>query len=76
MPLQDMQRQRVIKFVATVESERQDWGFLVRHKGLNLVASGATETEALEKMDKEISRTIEAGLVHGTLKAKPAKAGR
>ena len=72
-----MQRQRVVKFVAQVESERKDWGFLVTHKGLNLVASGATETEALEKMDKEISKAVEAGLVHGSLKlAKPAKVGK
>ena len=69
-----MQRQRIVKLVATVEIDRHDWGYQVNHKTLGLVASGKTEQEALDKMDKEISRRLETDLVHGF--KKPAKAGR
>jgi hypothetical protein len=69
-----MQRQRIVKLVATVESEKHDWGFQVNHKSLGLVASGKTEQEALDKIDLMISRQLEFDLVHGL--KRPAKAGR
>jgi hypothetical protein len=61
-------RQRIVKFVATVESEHHDWGWQVTHPALGL-ASGKTESEALEKMDKLIGRQVEFDLVHGKRKA-------
>jgi hypothetical protein len=66
--------QRIVKLVATVEVERFDWGFQVTHPVLGLLTSGKTESEAFEKMDKEITRKLEFDLVHG--KSVKAKAGR
>jgi predicted RNase H-like HicB family nuclease len=63
------QRPRIVKFVVTVESERHDWGFQVTHPTLGLVATGKTEQEALEKMDKLVSQRIESDLAHGKYKA-------
>lgn len=66
--------QRIVKLVVTVESERFDWGWQLTHPILGLVASGKTEQEAFDKMDKEITRKLEFDLVHG--KSAKAKAGR
>ena len=63
-----MKRQRVIKFVATVDVTKEDWGFRVDYKPLGLIATDKTESGALDKMDKEISRQLDFGLTHGNLK--------
>jgi hypothetical protein len=71
-------RQRIVRVVATVEVEKQGWGYQVWHPVLNLTATADTEDEALDKMDKAVVQQLEFGLAHGTLKsiAKPAKVGR
>jgi predicted RNase H-like HicB family nuclease len=71
-----MERKRVVKFVATVEITREDWGVKVTHPALGLVASGKTEDEALDKMDKAITQKIETDLVHGTVRSKAKSSGR
>jgi len=62
-----MKRQRVVKFVATLEVTREDWGVKVIHPSLGLVATGKTEDEALTKMDRELSQEVESGLIRGKL---------
>ncbi len=63
-----MKRQRVVKFVATVDVTREDWGYRVDYAPLKLIATAKTEAEAMDKMEKLISQGVDASLVHGNLK--------
>lgn len=58
MDMMQLQK-RVVKFVATVGVTREDWGVKVTHPGLNLVATGKTEIEAMDKMDRLIAQKLE-----------------
>jgi hypothetical protein len=70
-------RQRIVKFTATVEIERHDWGWQATHAAFGLVATDKTETGALQKLDGLIAKTLEFGLAHGNLKlVKSAQAGK
>jgi hypothetical protein len=62
-------RQRVVKFVATVEITREDWGYRVDQPQMGLIATDKTEAGALEKMDQLIVQQVEFGTAHGMLKS-------